>query len=83
MLRSRQDMNLQAYIQGIYFGRALGSAFGKVKYPDKPIELFEEEKELTEEEVQKQTEAFFMSLEIMQKNFENSQKKKESNKGES
>ena len=70
-----EEQNQMMYFQGIYFRDALlctvGNMFnnGKpLKYPDKPYEFFEEQKELTEEEKKKRTEMLFKSLEVSKVN---------------
>lgn len=68
-----------AWMNGLYFAKAISACFSKQnKYPDKPLQLFkpkEEEKELTEEEIQREREKLILSLQIMQTNFELNHKK--------
>ena len=72
--------NALFHLQGQYFAEALLSTVGnmfsgkhskKHKYPEKPFELNNSDnKELTEEEIQKQRELFVAKLQTMKTNFE-------------
>ena len=73
-----QEANIIAHLQGQYFMEALYATVGnmfsgktvkKHKYPEKPYELYKN-KELTEEDLQKQRELFVARLMAMQTNFE-------------
>lgn len=74
-MKLERDMQMNdsiAWMNGVYISKAIGVYF-KGKYPDKPMQLFKtkvEEKELTEEEIQKEREKLILSLQIMQTNFE-------------
>jgi len=73
-----QKQNYLAHLQGQYICEALMATVGnmlskkgtkKYQYPEKPYE-FENQKEFTEEELQKQRELFVAKLEAMKTNFE-------------
>lgn len=81
--------NYIAYLSGIYVMDALSSTVGNMfknkgakpnQYPEKPYELGDKkEEELSQDEIQRQTELLFARLNVMGKNFE-MQKKKEQEK---
>lgn len=73
-----QTANIIAHLQGQYFIEGLMTTVGnmfsgktakKHKYPEKPYELYKN-KQLTEEDLQKQRELFVARLMAMQTNFE-------------
>lgn len=79
-------LDISAYYQGIYVQQAIASCFSKrAKYPEKPLLLqkqmkekeIEQEKELTEEQKIEYQKQLLMQLQIMQSNFETSNKSKE------
>lgn len=84
--RKLEESNSLAHLQGQYIVEALLSTVGnmfsgksakKFKYPDKPYELnTQRNKELTEEELQRQRELFVARLEAMKTNFELNHNKK-------
>lgn len=75
--------NINAWATGLYVGRAIGACFTKdVKYPEKPLNLFEGE----QEEAQKGTDYGDTDAEVLAKQFEqfanNFNKKFQKNKPE-
>ena len=75
--------NRLAHLQGAYFLQALfasvGNMFSKkgtkpIEYPKEPFDLGSSEKELSEDEIQKQRDAFVAQLMVMKSNFELSKK---------
>jgi len=69
--------DVMAFIQGRYMvdallctvGNMLGGKNSKYKYPEQAYSLANEEKELTEDEIQNQREQFIAMLQTMQSNF--------------
>lgn len=82
--RKREEMNVMAYVQGIYVRDALLCTVGNMfkskgkpyEYPEEPHELFgvkkkiEEEVELTEDDKIARTDALFTRLSLMKDNYE-------------
>ncbi len=76
--KQMQLQNTMNYIQGIYFSDAIKCTIGnmfstdgkKFEFPKEPYPLFENKKELSEEEKSKQVDLFFKQLEVMKMNFE-------------
>ena len=73
-----------AHLQGLYVRDAIDSTIcnafrdkqEKPKYPQKPYPLFEENRELTEEEKQREVELFFAQQDVMRANFQMAHKNK-------
>lgn len=80
-----KNADIRAYIQGMYVRDALlctvGNMFGgkntKFTYPEKAYSLASEEKKLSEDEVQRQRDAFVATLQTMAHNFNRNKKTQE------
>lgn len=82
-----KERDEQSWLQGLYIHQALLSTVGNMfrgktakpySYPDKPFAADKDtsasDRPLTEKERQRQVEALFLSLQVMQSNFNNAQK---------
>lgn len=77
--------DITAYIQGLYVRDALlctvGNMFGdknsKFTYPEKAYSLAREEEKLSEDEIQRQRDAFVATLQTMAHNFNRNKKMQE------
>ena len=77
--------DIKAYIQGLYVRDALlctvGNMFGdksaKFTYPEKAYSLAREDEKLSEDEIQRQRDAFVATLQTMAHNFNRNKKTQE------
>lgn len=69
--------DVSAFVQGRYIveallctvGNMLGGKNTKFEYPEKPYSMANQERELTEDEIEQQRQQFIATLQTMQQNF--------------
>ena len=79
--------DVMAFVQGRYMveallctvGNMLGGKNTKFEYPERPYSMVDQEKELTEDEIERQREQFIAALQTMQHNFNINKEKQETN----
>ena len=78
--------DMLAYVQGIYFmdalkatvGNMLGGKHARFEYPQQAYSMANQEKELTEDEIQLQRQQFIAALQTMEHNFKLNKEKEKS-----